>query len=145
VKLLKGPGLYLILMTWWIVVFFVIALFSYPVTSYLSSYLPFFIAFVVILASGIVLNIMETKFFFWRDMGHWGRFLMLTGSYAVAIIVILVITMILDSYRLVGYFRGDPEGSFGMLYVSSVIFYLLAGVIVSVVLSVKGKRSPAGL
>jgi hypothetical protein len=142
-EVLKRPGLYLILMAWWIAVFFIIALFSYPVKSYLSSYVPFFVAFVVILASGIALNIIETKFLFWRDMGHWGRFLILTGSYAFAILVILVITLTLDSYRLIGYFRGDPEGSFGMLYVPSVIFYFLAGTILSAVLSAKGKRSPA--
>ena len=136
--MLKNPGACLVLMSWWIVPFFVIALFSYPLRAYVSSYVPFLVALVVISSSGILMNVLETKFRFWSWLGHWSKCLILIGSYALAILVILILTLTLDSYGLVGYFDGDAEGSFGMLYIPSAIFYLMAGAIAPAVLTGRG-------
>lgn len=125
------------LMMWWVIPFFVTAFLSYPFRSYLSSYLHFLIAFGVPSIFALILNAVEAKYRFWKDTGHWGRLGWLTGSYAVVILIVLIITLTLDSYGLIGYFGGDPEGSFGMLYLPSFVFYLLVGAIASSVLTVR--------
>lgn len=44
----------------------------------------------------------------------------------------MVVTLTLDYFRLVRYFGGDAAGSFGMLYIPSVMFYLLLGLILGI-------------
>ena len=129
-QILIGPGKYLLLMTWWIFVFFAICLFSYPVTRYLTSYIPFFVAFAVTLMFSLLLNLVDGTFTFYRKMDSWGKFATLMISYASTVIVSLIITMVLSSHGMIDYFGGDPEGSFGMLYIPSIVFYGVVGMVV---------------
>ena len=135
--LLKGPGTYLVLMTWWVFVFFVVSLRSYPIAHHLSSYLPFFIAFAVSIAFGLTLNLTNARWSFWLRLPLWAKILTLIAGYAANVVVILIITVTLDSYRLIDYFGGDPEGSFGMLYIPSAAAYSLLAALAIVALKVK--------
>ena len=67
---------------------------------------------------------------FWSHRRLWGRFVILATAYTVVIGASLVFTCVLDSYRLVAYFGGDAEGSFGLLYFPSIVFYWLVGAVV---------------
>ncbi len=128
-EIFTGPGKYLLLMTCWIFVFFVICVFSCPVTRYLTSYIPFFVAFSLSLIFSLLLNLAEGVFAFWRRMGYWGKFAILMGFYSSNIIAILIISLILSSHGVISYFGGDPEGSFGMLYIPSIFFYGVVGTV----------------
>jgi hypothetical protein len=122
-RLFKTPGARLMLMFCWIIPFFVIAFVSYQLKGCFSSYLHFSVAIGVPLIVAAALNAVYAKYPFWKDMENWGRFSWLTGSYAVVILLLAIITVTLASYGLIGYFRGDAEGSFGMLYLPSLEQY----------------------
>ena len=128
-SIFSGPGKYLLLMTWWIFVFFAICLFSYPVAGYLTSYIPFWVAFALTLIFSLFLNLADGAFTFWRRVGYWGKFATLMGSYSSTIIAILIISLILSSHGTISYFGGDPAGSFGMLYIPSIVFYGVIGMV----------------
>jgi len=63
-------------------------------------------------------------------MGSWGKLATLMISYASTIIVSLIVTIVLSSYGMIDYFGGDPEGSFEMLYIPSIVFYGGVGMVV---------------
>jgi len=137
----KNPAFYLILMTCWIVPFFFVYLFSYPVWNYFSSYLPFFISFIVVAVYAYFLSFLNLKFSFWERYGHWKRFFVLIAAYAVTIISILTIIVILDDKGLIKYFGGDAGGSFGLLFVPSIIFYFIFGILFSTIITVMRKKN----
>jgi hypothetical protein len=124
---MRKPGTYLLLMAWWIVPFFILALASYPVGAYLTSYVPFLAAFVIIPVCAFILAGLDARLEFWERFGFWKRYFVLTGAYALTMVIVLAVTVTLDFYGLAGYFRGDAAGSFGMLYIPSVVFYFVSG------------------
>jgi hypothetical protein len=136
-RILKSPGTCLVLMAWWIIAFFMIDLFRFHVRGYLSSYVPYLVAFIVLFSFGIAMNILEVKLQFWSRLGHWGKLVVLTVSYALAVHVMVFLTLTLYSYGLVGFFGADPEGSFGMLYLPSVAFYFVVAAVVGVTWTIK--------
>ena len=133
-QIFSGPGKYLPLMTWWVFVFFAICLFSYPLTRYLTSYIPFFVAFALILLFSLFLNLAEGAFAFWRRMGLLGKFATLLGFYSSTVIAILITCLILSSDGIISYFDGDRVGDFGWLYIPSIFFYGTAGMVLIFVL-----------
>ncbi len=126
-KILKNPGLYIVFMGWWIIPFFIRELGSHPVTKYFSSYIPFFIAFLVMGTSGCILGLLNSRFNFWTRYGIWKRYLVLEGMYSLAAILTVTFIVILDFYGFVAYFGGDAGGSFGLLFFPSIFFYLVMG------------------
>jgi len=136
-RLFKRPGLYLVLMGWWILVFLGIDLARYPIHGFLLSYVPYFVALILFMVFAVFLTFLDFKFNWWERMRHWGRFLLLIGSYAITTIAILVIVITLDSWRLIQYFGGDAGGSFGLLFVPSILVYFICGAILSAVLTAK--------
>ncbi len=79
---------------------------------------------------------MELKINYWNRSKYWKKYLAVNGIYALNVFIIVAITITLDSFGLVGYFDGDPEGSFGMLYFPSIFFYLLLGLIIGIFRSI---------
>lgn len=128
-----------IMTLWWITPFFIVSLTHYPINQYLNSYYMFFIAFIITTISCVIFTFIEKKFDSWRNSGYWKNYFIINGAYALNILIILFITLTLDSYGVIGYFGGDPEGSFGMLYIPSVIFYLFLGLMIGIIVSVKNK------
>jgi len=124
-------------MMWWVIPFFMIALFFYSLKSYFSSFVPFMIVFGLTFTFCVTLNKIDREWEFWNGMHHWGRFGVLMGSYTGLVLSAVFLTDTLHSYGAVRFFGGDPEGSFGMLYLPSVVFYLATGTIVSLVLSAR--------
>jgi len=124
---MRKPGTYLLLMAWWIVPFFLLALASYPVGAYRTSYVPFLAAFTVIAVCAFLLSHLDARLDFWERSGLWRKYFVLTGAYAVTIGLVLAATLTMDAFYLVGYFGGDAAGSFGMLYLPSVIVYFVSG------------------
>lgn len=134
-RILENPGLCLALMSWWIIPFFASAVLTHPISEYPRSYLPFLIAFGGIVSFAVALNVINLKRQVWRRTGHWGKFLLLSGWYALSVAGILAVTLVLDSYGALEYFDGDAEGSFGMLFIPSALGYVVVGGIVCAVLS----------
>jgi hypothetical protein len=120
-------------MSWWIAPFFIAALMSYSIVSNISSYLPFFVAFVFYAAAGFLLGFLDVKVGFWSRSGLWKHYLILVVGYTVTTICILLLTVIIDDYGLISYFGGDAAGSFGMLYFPLMVLYAVAGAILCAV------------
>ncbi|MDP3182131.1 MAG: hypothetical protein Q8M54_04855 [Desulfobaccales bacterium] len=109
--------------------FFIIALSSFSLFSHIDSYYPFFIAFIITVILSYLMGLLEKRTGYWDRSGYWGKYIILNGLYILNIALILVMTLSLDYFRLIKYFGGDAAGSFGMLYIPSVMFYLLLGLI----------------
>lgn len=134
--MLRGPGKYMVVMTWWILVLFFATLCRYSLLDYLSSYLVFFIAFAFTLGVGILLNLFESTLNLWPKTKRWGRFIIMNTAYTVAIGASLIVTIRLDSFGVVAYFGGDSAGSFALLYLPSIVFYWVVGATVCGTISV---------
>jgi hypothetical protein len=139
--MLGKPGRYLLIMTfWWMAPFLLVALTGFSPARWPLSYVPFLVAVAVTLLLSALCNRLETRHGYWRRSGFAKRYFLLNGWYALNVGLILAVTLSLDSFRLVGYFGGDPEGSFGMLYLPSVLFYLIVGLILGLVRQIRKAR-----
>jgi hypothetical protein len=132
---LENPGLCLALMSWWIIPFLAASVLTHPISEYPRSYLLFLIALGGIVSFAGALNVINLRWQVWGKMGHWGKFLILSGCYTLSVAAILAVTLVLDSYGALDYFGGDAEGSFGMLFIPSVLGYFVLGGIACAVLS----------
>jgi hypothetical protein len=131
--MLGKPGRYLMMMTyWWVMPFLIIALGRFPPGKHQASYYPFAVALAIPALLGVICNRLENRYGYWRRSGFWKRYFLLNGWYALNVGLILGVTLTLDYFHLVRYFGGDPEGSFGMLYLPSVLGYLVLGLILGV-------------
>jgi len=143
--MLGQPGRYLLIMTfWWMAPFLLVALARFSPVHWPLSYVPFLVALVVTGFLSALCNRLETRFGAWRRSGFWTRYFLLNAWYAFNMVLILAITLTLDSFRLVGYFGGDPESSFGMLYLPSALLYLVEGLILGLVRQVRESRPGRG-
>jgi hypothetical protein len=131
--MLGKSGKYLFLMTyWWILPFLVISLYYFPLLENLPSYYPFFIPFIIAGIFSILCGLVETQTGWWVRAGFWKRYLVLNGLYILNIYLILHVTITLDARGMLRYFGGDAEGSFGMMYTSTIPGYLLGGIVLGV-------------
>ncbi len=144
-RILKSPGIYLVLMAWWIFAFYILNLVNFGFTSpelrirfssFLRSHIPYLIAFIVLFSIAITMNMVEARFQFWGRLGHWGKLIVLTVSYAFAILVIVMLTSTLSLYVRLEYFGSGPAGSFGIVYLVSVRYYFILAAGVGVVWTV---------
>lgn len=135
-KLFHNPGIYLFLMFWWITLFFFFTLISYPFVNNIRSFLPFFVAVIVISIASFLLNFLNVKLAFWSRIQSCKRFLFLSFCYAVTTIIILLLTVLMDYFGLICYFGGDAAGSFGMFYIPSILLYAIAGSILCLIMRV---------
>jgi len=134
---MRRSGIALICMTlWWVMPFFVIDLVAHPIHSHFSSHLLYIIVILISVISAYLLSVSDAKKGLWGRSAYWGKYLLLCGTYAAQMIVILIVVLSLDEYRLIGYFGRDPESSVGMLFVPSILVYTLLGAIVGAVLMV---------
>lgn len=139
--MLGTTGKYLLLMTWWwILPFLLINLSEFPLWENLSSYYTYFIPFIVTGIFGILCGLVEAQTGWWDRAGFWKKYLILNGLYILNIFLIISATIALHDRRVLRYFGGDPEGSFALLYPYSVILYLLAGIILGTWKSFRWKR-----
>ena len=115
-KRLGRTPIYIIGMTfWWIGFFFVRELIRYPISQYLSSYCPFFVVFCVTFVTCFVTNIIELRTDYWKTSGYWRKYAIVNGVYSANVIVVVAITVTLDSFGLIDYFGACPASSFEML------------------------------
>lgn len=124
------PGKYLIVMIWWIMAAFFVQLPFHPLWRYFSSYLAYFVVFFFALVVATLLNVMESRAGSWSRRGVWGKFVLLATAYTVTMMASLIVTIVLDGYRVVAYFGADACGSVGLLYLPSIGFYWVAGGVV---------------
>jgi hypothetical protein len=135
------PGRYLLIMTfWWMAPFLLVALANFSPEHWPLSYTPFLVAVAVTLLLSALCNQLEKRHRYWRRSGFAKRYFLLNGWYLLNVALILALTLSLDSVHLVGFFGGDPEGSFGMLYIPSVLFYLVLGLILGLARQVRKAR-----
>jgi uncharacterized membrane protein YqjE len=81
---------------------------------------------------GILLNIIENKWNLWQSTRYFGKCSMLIIAYSIMMILFITIILVLDQYRLIGYFDGDAGGSFGLLCFPSIIGYLVLIVVAKI-------------
>jgi hypothetical protein len=139
--MLGKPGRYLLLMTfWWIAPFLVVGLADFSPEHWPLSYVPFLVALAVTLPLCALCNRLERRQGALRRSGFWTRYFLLNAWYTLNMVLILTITLTLDNYRLVRYFGGDAGGSFGMIYIPSILFYLVGGLVLGLVRQVRKTR-----
>jgi len=130
--LLRHPGAMLLVMTlWWVLPLLAVNLMGHPFLPYMKSHLLYAVIILISVLSTIVLNAVNTATTIWGTVTDWGRYYILCAAYTIQMIVTLLIVLTLDSYRLIGYYKGDPTGSVGMLLVPSVVMYFVLGVVSS--------------
>jgi len=105
---------------WWVVPFFVAAVVRYPITTNMSSYIPFAVITATTALSCIAVATVAKKY---RAKNHWRTYIILNTTYAANVAAAMALTIALDSIGAVTYFGGDAAGSFGMLYIPSILFY----------------------
>lgn len=132
----KGPGKYLLLMMWWVFLGFAFILIPEPIYSNLTSYNLFFVAFALTILIGFLLNIADSRLDYWNRTKHWGKYAILAGSYTLNAAANITILINLPS-ELITYFHMDAGGSIGLLYLPTVIFYVLAGLVISICLTIR--------
>jgi hypothetical protein len=136
--MLGKPGRYLLIMTfWWIAPFLLLSLARFSPANWPLSYVPFLVAIAVTLLLSTLCGWLENRHGYWRRSGFGKKYFLLIAWYALNVVLILALTITLDNFHLVGYFGGDPEGSFGMLYLTSVLIYLVLGFILVVARQVR--------
>ncbi|MDH7515465.1 MAG: hypothetical protein QHI48_06310 [Bacteroidota bacterium] len=126
-KLHRNPGVFLLLMSSWVVPFFIIEAFSHPFRGNLPSFTPFFIWFSTFSVAALLFSMFDSRKGFWHRYGFWKRYTVLEAAYAGTTLVALLLHTVLDSLGMVDYFGGDPEGSFAMYYIPSIMVYAAAG------------------
>jgi hypothetical protein len=72
----------------------------------------------------------------WSNRKLWQKYLILGFAYTANIAAILTVYFSTDTWVQYEYFGGDPEGSFGMLFIPSVILYAIIGGILIASISV---------
>ncbi|HRR40076.1 MAG TPA: hypothetical protein P5244_02470 [Syntrophales bacterium] len=126
----NSPALLLLAMSlWWVLPMFAIHLLLYPFTEYFSSHLLYLIVIGIALLTAAGASIMNVMIPRWEYACPWERYYWLAAAYTVQMIVTLIIALILDAYHLIRYYGGDAAGSIGMLFIPSVLFYFIVGVI----------------
>jgi hypothetical protein len=137
---MKRSGAALICMTlWWVMPFFISDLIAHPLFSHFHSHLLYLIVILVSVVFAYLLGVIDARRKLWERSAYWGKYILLCGAYAAQMIVILVLVLSLDEYRLIGYFGRDPESSVGMLFIPSIAVYVLLGAILGLVLMVTGR------
>jgi len=127
---LGKPGRYLMIMTyWWVMPFLLAALCRFPPGRQAASYYAFVPALAIPALLSVICNRLENRYGYWGRSGFWKKYLWLNAWYALNVGLILAVTLTLDHFSLIQYFGGDPEGSFGMLHLPSVMMYLASGFI----------------
>ncbi len=126
----SSPALLLLMMSlWWVLPVFAIHLFRHPFAEYFSSHLLYLVVIGIALLTAAGASVANAMIPRWEDAGPWEKYYWLAAAYTIQMIVTLTITLILDAYHLIRYYGGDAAGSIGMLFIPSVIFYFIVGVI----------------
>jgi len=140
---LRGPGRYLLLMTWWIWVFLLIDLLSHSLRQHLLSFLAYLVFFFCTAGTALVLNRLEARMQRWSRSALAGRLLILAISYTAAMLASLCLTAVLDSRSWLSYFGREAEASFGFLTLHSIVLYWVLGLTVGGVAGVLRRRAPS--
>lgn len=130
VKVLKSKPttIFLLAMTlWWLIPFFARDLLGYPLLSHLRSHLLYFVTFSMATLFALLVGYVDRRSRFWKRYAYWGRYLIISGLYALQMILIVLILSVLDYWNLLRYFGGDAGGSVGFLFLPSILFYWIAG------------------
>jgi hypothetical protein len=136
-KLTDHPGACLILLWWWVAPFLVVDLVKHAEFRHISGFWPYVATVIVVCLCAAALQAAERRAHFWSRSGRWSRFIILIGCYAVSVIAVLTVILILYNYGVPIHFNGDPEGSFGMLLIPSIVGYATLGVVVNTGLSIR--------
>jgi len=133
----KNPGVYLALMWWWVVAIFVIHLIVHPLPIYISSYIRYFGAFIVIGASAITIGFLNAKTNFWSRFGQWKRFFVLIGAYTLSVFLVLGSSVGMINYMFADFWGSSSRDSdFEMACLPTAIFYFIIGILWSVIFSI---------
>jgi len=126
----RHPGVLLLAMMSWIAPFLALDLFSHSVMADAASFVPYWVVGGFAVTGILLLEFLEHRLRIWSQRGLWGKFVVAMSAYSVVIGASLTVTVLLDAFGYVAYFGGDAGGSFGLLYVPSVIlFWVVGGVI----------------
>ena len=134
IKKMKRSSLVLLFITlWWVIPFFVRDLLAYSFIPYFTSHLLYLVTIAISIVCAITLGFIDGKKDLWNRYEFWGKYLIVIGAYAAQIILIFFVIIFLGSNRLLKYYGGDPEGSVGMLFFPSIVFYLVIGGVLGII------------
>ncbi len=115
---------------WWVLPLFAVNIMAHPFLLNLHSHLLYIVIIVFSVSAAITLSAVRAATNVWDDATNWGRYHLLCTAYTIQMIVTLLIVLVLDAFRLIGYYGGGPEVSVEMLFIPSALLYLVLGVFV---------------
>jgi hypothetical protein len=124
------PGLHLMGMASWVVLTFIASVVVCgPLWgAYWNSFVEYYVVFAVFLSAAALMTFLEWTLEIWARHGFLVRWLYLLGFYAAGFPAILKLSSFLDSCGIkIEYFGSDPEGSFMMLYLPTLVLYSVVG------------------
>lgn len=120
---------------WWIVPFFIRDLLAHPFISYFKSHLLYILAIAISIICSITLGFVDDKMDLWNRYEFWGKYLAVMCAYTVQMGLLLMSVLMLDSFRLISYYGGDAGGSIGLLFLPSIVIYLVIGSLFGIILT----------
>jgi hypothetical protein len=126
-----APALWFcVLALWWSLPFFFIALVAEGevLGRHFTSFLPYFLCYGTVLATAVLLALLEWPWRIWERHGYWVRFLYLLIFFGAAWTAQIYAAMSMEAVNInLEYFGGDPEGSFMMLAFPITVMYAVFG------------------
>lgn len=113
----------------WLGPFCIVHLIRFPLYEYWNSHLLYGILFGVSILCMFILNRLELANGYWARSGSSKKTLIICGGYALTMLTGLTVILLLDTMRVMGYYKGDASGSPGMLILPSIVFYCVVGII----------------
>jgi len=133
---MKRSSIVLLFITlWWIVPFFIRDLRAHPFISYFTSHLLYLLVISISITCSMMLGFVDVKMDLWNRYEFWGKYLTVMCAYTAQMTLVFISVIILDSFRLINYYGGDSGGSIGLLFLPSIVIYLVIGGIIGITLT----------
>jgi hypothetical protein len=122
------PGYWVIVLTlWWVLPFLIRDLSTVSIREDPSSYYLYIIVFGMALFLGLLLNILDHFSKFYKEAGHWKKYLIVCITYAINIIAIMTTYFLLPEKLIYEIEAGCAAGSFGILFIPSIVVNFFLG------------------
>ncbi len=115
--------------TVWLAPFCITYLIFFPLLEYWNSHLLYGILFGVSILAMLILNSLELASGYWGRSGSTKKIIIVCGSYALTMLISLIVILSLDAAHVLKYYKGDAGGSPGMFILPSIIFYCAIGIL----------------
>lgn len=120
--------------------FFVRDVMKYQFLQNIRSFIPYLVCLAIVSLLSLLIHVIEVKNNYWGKLKPLLKCIYLIALYVINVFVVIAINSYLDKHHLIEFFGGDSAGSFMVFFIPSVIFYLILGVIVTLIFYLTDKK-----